>query len=145
MVEIFGVSADPTRSCQVTGLGFWNDEEGSATIETVIWIPIFMFILALIINVSIVFFTESQILRVVQDGNRAFSLGRFEKVEEVEEYVLERLSYLDASLDIETVIASGQITTKLTAPATELMPFRFMSGVFDNVRVGVSAQHIVEY
>ena len=57
---------------------FFTNEEGSATIETVIWLPIFTILLTMIINLSMVFFSESQILRVVQDGNRAFSLGRLE-------------------------------------------------------------------
>ena len=124
---------------------FCRAEDGSTTIETVIWLPMFMILLGFIINVSMVFFNESQILRVIQDGNRAFSLGRLQDLKEVEDYVLARLAYLDASITIGSEVADGFVTTWLRTPATDLMPVSFMSSVFEGLDVGVSAQHIVEY
>ncbi|MFD2741358.1 TadE/TadG family type IV pilus assembly protein [Sulfitobacter aestuarii] len=124
---------------------FWRNEDGSTTIETVIWLPIFMLLLGLIINVAMVFFNESQITRIVQDGNRAFSLGRLEDPKAVEDYIAERLAYLEATLTINSGRTGGVITTTLSTPATDLMPFKFMTTAFDSVRVGIRAQHIIEF
>jgi Flp pilus assembly protein TadG len=124
---------------------FWQSDDGSATVESVIWFPIFALLLGLIMNISMVFFNESQILRVVQDGNRAFSLGRLSDAEAVETYVSEQLSYLEAALTIDSRVSGGFITTTLSAPATDLMPFNFVAKAFQDVRVGVSAQHIIEF
>lgn len=132
-------------ACCVRKLKFISREDGNASIETVIWLPIFGLLLGLIMNVSMLFFNESQILRFVQDANRAFSLGRFEKPEEVESYILNKLAYLEAAISIETVVSGGSVSTRLSAPATDIMPFTFLSSVFQGVTIGVSAQHFIEY
>ncbi len=124
---------------------FFQDETGSATIESVIWFPIFAVILAFIMNISLVFFNESQMLRVVQDGNRAFSLGRMADAEEVQAYILSRLAYLEANMVVNTTISGGFIMTNLSAPAGQLMPLNLMTSAFDGITIMVSAQHIVEF
>ena len=124
---------------------FWRDEAGNATIESVIWFPIFAILLVFIMNVSIVFFTESQMLRVVQDGNRAFSLGRLADAQAVQDYILSRLTYLDADLDISTNISDGFVMTSLNAPAGDLMPLNFMNSAFNGITINVSAQQIIEF
>lgn len=124
---------------------FAGDEEGSYSIEAVIWMPIFAILLALIMNVSVVFFTESQMMRVVQDGNRAFSLGRLTSEQAVEDYVLTTLAYTDADIVVTTTVSGGIIRTQLSAPATDLMPLNFLRDSFSNVRVGFTAQQIVEF
>ncbi|MBD3662512.1 TadE/TadG family type IV pilus assembly protein [Sulfitobacter aestuariivivens] len=124
---------------------FVKDENGSVTIESVIWFPIFAILLAFIMNISMVFFNESQMLRVVQDGNRAFSLGRLDSAAEVEQYILTELSYLDVNLNVTSAVAGGLIETDLTVAASELMPLNFMTGAFSGIQVGVNAQHIIEF
>jgi Flp pilus assembly protein TadG len=124
---------------------FCHSENGSATIETIIWMPIFAMLLGLIMNVSMVFFNESQILRIVQDANRAFSLGRLDDAAAVEAYVEDELSYLNAALTVSAQVSGGFITTTLSAPASDLMPFNFMAQAFSSINVGVSAQHIIEF
>ena len=96
-------------------------------------------------NISLVFFSESQILRVVQDGNRAFSLGRLDDATAVENYILNRLSYLDANITIATTISGGFVMTTLKVPASNLMPLNIMTGAFEGVNMNVSAQQIVEF
>jgi len=84
-------------------------------------------------------------LRVVQDGNRAFSLGRMADAEEVKAYILSRLAYLEANMEITTTISGGFIMTNLSAPAGQLMPLNIMTSAFDGITIMVSAQHIVEF
>ena len=110
-----------------------------------IWIPIFALVLAVVVNVSLVFFSESQMLRVVQDANRAFSLGRLDSTQAAETYISDKLAYLEATLDVQTTLNDGVIRTVLTSPATDLMPMSFMRGKFSNVQIIVAADHIVEF
>ena len=124
---------------------FYHDEEGSFTIESVVWMPIFAILIAVIMNVSMVFFGESHMLRVVHDANQAFSLGRFEDELETETYILSKLDYMDAEFTINTTLNSGIISTILRAPATDLMPLNLMTSAFKTVDITVSAQQIVEY
>lgn len=124
---------------------FWADEAGSSTIESVIWFPIFAILLTLITNISIVFHSESQLLRVVQDGNRAFSLGRMDDTDAVQTYIQERLAYLKANPDVTVSVANGVITTTLNVPAVDLMPINLITSAFNDININVTAQQIVEF
>lgn len=124
---------------------FLRSEDGSYTIESVIWLPIYVFILAIMMNVSMVFFTESQLLRVVQDSNRSFSVGRITTLAAVEQYVIERLAYLDANPVVNSQLVDGIIYTDLAIPATELMPFSMLHKFFASTSIVVSAQQVVEF
>ena len=124
---------------------FVKGEDGNMTIESVVWFPIFAILLAFIMNISMVFFTESQMLRVVQDGNRAFSLGRLDSAAEVEEYILAELEYTGANITVTSAVAGGLIETDLTVPASDLMPLNFMTSAFSGIEIGVNAQHIIEF
>ena len=124
---------------------FRTSEQGSFSVEAVIWMPIFAVILTLIMNISMVFHGESQMIRVIQDANRAFSLGRLDDSDAVEAYILSRLSYLNAAMAVNTIIDGGYVMTQMTAPASDLMPFNFLTGAFNGIDIAISAQHIIEF
>ena len=123
---------------------FYRDERGSFSIEAVIWIPIFTIILALMINVSTVFFNESQVLRIVQDANRAFSLGRLENEQETEDYILAELDYISSAFTVDTTLSSSVVSTTVSVPATELMPMNISSSAFSSLIINVSGQQLIE-
>lgn len=124
---------------------FCRSESGSYTIESVIWLPIYVFILAIMMNVSMVFFNESQLLRVVQDGNRSFAVGRISTLEAVEQYVTDRIAYLEVTPTVSSQLVDGIIYTNLSVTATELMPFSMLHKFFAGTTILVSAQQIVEF
>ncbi len=136
----------PARCRSFGWARFWRCESGSQTIEAVIWVPIFAFLLAFTMNVALVFFNESQVLRVVQDANRFFSVGRFTTSEETQTYITDNLAYLSANLSVDTVVDNGLITTSLTIPTIDMMPMQILgSHYFEDARINVVAQHVVEY
>lgn len=124
---------------------FWRSEEGSYTIEFVIWFPIFVVVLALMANVSMYFFNESQILRVVQDGNRAYAQGRLLSEADNVAYVTQKLGYLNLSPTITSVETGGVIRTTVSFPATQLMGFRMLDTYFGSTQGHVVADQVVEY
>lgn len=123
---------------------FWRSEDGSFTLEAVIWMPIFAILLAITMNLSMMFYYESQMLRVAQDATRAYSLGRLTDVE-AEAYIASRLSFIEADLNVSTEQVGLVAQTIVSTNAAELMPFSLMSGPFANVPVGVSTQYIIEF
>ncbi|MEE4235430.1 MAG: hypothetical protein V2I51_01780, partial [Anderseniella sp.] len=124
---------------------FYRSENGSYTIESVIWLPIYVFILAIMMNVSMVFFNESQLLRVVQDANRSFAIGRISTLAAVEQYVTERIDYLDVTPAVSSQLVDGIIYTNLSITATQLMPFTMLHEFFSGTEIVISAQQIVEF
>jgi Flp pilus assembly protein TadG len=123
---------------------FLRDQSGSQTLEAVIWLPIFFTMLALVINVSMVFFDQSQIMRVVQNANRAIALGTFTTTTEVEEYIIANLAYMTDTLEVSAAVSGSFVTTTVVVPALELMPVNFLSDYFSDTKVTVIASHLVE-
>jgi Flp pilus assembly protein TadG len=136
---------------------FCHDEDGSYTIEFVIWMPIFAILLAIVMNLSMIFYYESQMLRVVQDATRAFALGRFVVTqdsppadEQAEQYILNNLAFTGANLTVDVNTGNGSsgigvVQTVVSTNAAELMPFNLMRGAFDGIPIGVSTQYIIEF
>ena len=135
---------------------FQRSEKGSFTLEAVIWMPIFAILLAIIMNLSMVFYYESLMLRVAQDATRTYSLGKFipddvmTAQEKAETYIRERLPFLsaDAIIDVDYDPNNTEdlaIKTIVSTNAKDLMPFELMSGPFAGIPIGVSTQFLMEY
>lgn len=135
---------------------FQRSEDGSFTLEAVIWMPIFAILLAIIMNLSMVFYYESQILRITQDATRAFSLGRFDDGDSstdsrvlAEQFILSRLDFIDAEFEVDVstrdtgngIVAQSTVSTNAAA----LMPFSLMSAPFQGVPIGVYTSYMIEF
>lgn len=123
---------------------FRRDERGSATIEAVLWLPFFVIFFVMIADVSLVFFRQTDVLRVVQDGNRALSVGRLGSASEVETFVKDRISPLTNAAQVTTTVDNGVIDTRALVPVEDLVAvgmFNFLSGYY----VAVESSHYVEW
>lgn len=100
---------------------FRRDAEGSATVEAVIWLPLFMFILGLAVDVSMTFHAHSRVLKVVQDVNRAYSVGRIETVEEAESMVAALLPDFANAMIVESNVVNGIIDTRVQVPLSDIV------------------------
>ncbi len=124
--------------------GFRADEDGSTTVESVLWLPVFLVFFVLIADVSFVFHRQSQMLRAVQDGNRALSVGRLSSTDEVETFIENRLASMTNSAEVSTQLATGVIHTEVRVPVEHLTAV----GMFDFLAqfdVGVTSQQFIEY
>lgn len=131
------ICRNPNGSC------FLKCQKGATTIEFVLWLPVFFMALCMIIDATMIFSNRTHALRVVQDANRSFAIGRLTTPEETEGYISSRISQLSPSATINTTVAQGVITTSVVMPSTELA----MLGIFDvalDFNVGVTAQHMAE-
>ena len=123
---------------------FKRCEDGSFTIEAVIWMPIFVILLAIIVNVTMMFFYKSQMLRVAQDATRAYSLGRFTQ-QEASDYIKSQLNFPGLTFTVGTADSGTIIETVVTTNAAALMPFNVLKGPFEEVDIGIASQYIIEY
>ena len=123
---------------------FRRDERGSATIEAVLWLPFFVIFFVMIADVSLVFFRQTEVLRVVQDANRALSVGRFSGPAETENYVKTAIAPLTTRAQVTTSVNSGVIGTRALVPVDDLVAvgmFNFLTGYY----VAVESNHYVEW
>ena len=100
---------------------FRNDERGTATIESLLWMPLFFYLFILITDVSFIFYGKAQALRIVQDGNRAYSVDGFPDNASASTYITGQLRQFAANATATTTNNGGIISTTATVPANDLM------------------------
>lgn len=122
------------------------EEDGTATVETAIWLPVLFMVFILIVNASFVFYKQSLMMRVVQDANRAFSVGRLASKEATQNYIVSRLANLSSRSSASTQVDefTGVITSTASMPVTDMI-FTGGFNLFDQFSVKASSQHFMEY
>ncbi|WP_407492187.1 TadE/TadG family type IV pilus assembly protein [Pseudooceanicola sp. MF1-13] len=123
---------------------FRTSEEGSATIETLIWLPVFIWVLVMIINVSFILFEKNQAFRIVQDANRVLSTGYMLTTAETEAYIASRLADIAPDAVVATSINDGIVTSNVSYQVSQVFMPNIVAGMV-NTQVSISAQHFMEY
>lgn len=122
---------------------FLRDDRGAATVEAVLWLPVFIAFLALMVDTALMFGSQSRALRVVQDANRTLSVGRFTTPEETQDYVRGQLLGMSPNVFVSTVVESGIISTVAVIPAADVVATGLIT-TFADLQISVSAQHMSE-
>lgn len=68
----------------------FSDDSGATTVEFVLWVPVFMFILMITVDVSLLFLRQSNLWYVARDAARQASLHRFDDVDALKNYAMDR-------------------------------------------------------
>ncbi|MBV1902844.1 MAG: pilus assembly protein [Marinosulfonomonas sp.] len=123
---------------------FSKENQGSATIESVLWLPMFLAAFALMTDVAMIFNGHSRVLRVVQDANRNLSIGRLDTEDETEEYIVAALSTLAPNLTADTSIVAGVATSTAVVPASDLQILGMFSAI-STMNISVTSQHLIEF
>lgn len=119
-------------------------EEGGATVESVLWLPVFILFFMMVFEVSMVFQRQTDVLRVVQDSNRALSVGRLSSTEDLMDAIENRIAYLSTNATVSSTIDGGVVTTEVLIPINDLVVVG-MFGFLSNYNVGVNSQQFIEY
>jgi len=125
---------------------FLRREEGTATVEAVLWFPIFIAVFGLMVDAAMIFHGQSKVLRVVQDANRNLSIGRLDTDAEVEAYINAQLALVGITpsrTEALSDMTAGTVSTLVVVPATEFQLLGYFS-VLNNLEVPVTAQHMRE-
>ena len=121
---------------------FFEAHDGSVTVESVVWIPIYLLFIALIVDVSLMFHGQAKAMRIAYDGNRAASFGLLETPGQVETAVLARVRAISPSATVTTAMNSNTVSTTVTLPASDLVALGFTK--FLNIDLTVSSVHLLE-
>ncbi|MGQ0610217.1 MAG: TadE/TadG family type IV pilus assembly protein [Paracoccaceae bacterium] len=123
--------------------GFCRGESGMASVEAVIWMPVFILLIAVVADTSAIFGRQAEALRVVQDANRSLSLGRFLTIEETETYIQSNIASISPNATVDTVIVAGIITTTVVLPISDI-GITGLVDAFDQLSVTISADFMSE-
>ena len=120
-----------------------RDESGTATIEALLWIPVFVSLLVLAVDVSMVFYNQSRMTRVVQDANRSLSVGNLSGADAVIARVKESFAAYGDDVIVTSVVGE-RVTTTLSIPARDLDVIGLFQSI-SNATVTVVGEQFVEY
>ena len=98
----------------------------------------------MIADVSMIFNGQARLLRIVQDANRALSVGRLHSTTETEDQIKTALAPLTTDPYVSTTIQNGVITTTASVPASSLDIIGWFAPLL-TARVTVKSEHYVEY
>lgn len=122
---------------------FGRSEDGTATLEAVLWTPIYLILFGLVTDSSIVFGRQAEILRVIQDSNRSLAVGAFQTVQQAEDYITGRVQVFSTNTTVDVAIDRGIISTSVTVPAADLTSTGLF-GAFDSLIITVGASQMSE-
>ena len=122
---------------------FRDDEAGSGTIEALFWFPIFVLFFVMIADTSLLFYGKAQALRVMQDGNRALSVGRLSSTDETRDFISAQLASLSEHAEVTTEVDNGLVISTVVMPSTDLMAVGSVPG-FSRINISVTSQHFLE-
>ena len=123
---------------------FRSETKGSATVEAVLWLPLFFAVFGLMTNVAMIFNGHSRVMRVVQDANRNLSIGRLETENGTEEYIITALSSLSPNAVANTQIVAGVVTTDVTVPTSDLVLLNMFSSL-NSIDLQITSQQLIEF
>jgi len=118
-------------------------EEGNVTIETALWVPLFVVLLSLMTDGALIFYGQARAMQVAQDGNRAYSIGQFDTTDATETYIEQRLASLSPNAEAQTSSYRGLITTVVKVPTGDLDAIGFFSAL-TSIDMYVAAQMVQE-
>lgn len=126
--------------------GFRRSESGTATVEAVLWFPIFIAVFGLMVDSAMIFHGQSKVLRVVQDANRRLSIQSLKSDAEVEAYINAQLAAVGVTPSRTEALSdttTGIVSTLVVVPASELQLLGYFSAL-TNLQIPVTAQHMRE-
>ena len=117
---------------------FLRRDGGAVTVETILWIPMFIFIFGLML-----FHGQAKVLMVAQNANRQYSIGNVTTEAATEVSIESQLAAMNIQANATTVEVAGVARTVVSVPAIELQVLGFFN-VFQGLNLTITAEHMIE-
>ncbi|EPX83854.1 TadE/TadG family type IV pilus assembly protein [Salipiger mucosus] len=122
---------------------FRKEQDGSYTVEAVLWVPIFAVMLAVIIDFSMVFNRKAEISRIVHDTNRAVALKLYPDAATAEIDLNKKLDTVAPDAVGSVLIGTSEVETSISVPASSLAAMASMP-MFNKMNITMSYAHLLE-
>ncbi|EYD76104.1 hypothetical protein Rumeso_02293 [Rubellimicrobium mesophilum DSM 19309] len=129
---------------------FARDEGGAVTVEAVLWIPFFFFVLMLITDTSMAFFSKAQAYRLIETYNRGYAINSSWKATDTASEIkrqfrvqFPRASDTDVTVSFTPSSANGTVATSITYPAKAVVLFNTLN-VLGGWKITVQAMQYLE-
>ena len=106
---------------------FWRDERGSGTIEFVLWVPLFSFLLMVATDASFMYLTMTRMENAARDAVRQVSIGRLQTAA-VDTYVAARLD--SGPYSVSAACSTADVACiRITRPVNTVVSFNIFSAL----------------
>ncbi len=124
---------------------FRRDEQGTATVESLIWLTFLVAFTFMILDAAMVFMNNTEVRRITQDANRLFIKGIFDdNTSSLETWIEGQLDGLAPNADATATIDSdGRLSTVVVYPATDTDLVGLVE-ILNNVTLQVVVVHQTE-
>ncbi len=127
----------------ISSIRRFRGEDGSVTVESVLWLPAFLFIFCLIADASMLFHNQARATRIVQDANRFLSIGRLENETETMDFIRNQLAPVTVNAAVATRIVDDMIETVVRIPSGDLDIIGFATAL-TSIDVEIRGFHLIE-
>lgn len=101
--------------------GFLHGESGGATVEFIMMVPLFMGLLGLFADASMLYMRQSELMNVARDTARIVSRNAMTATEAVS-YATTAASSRNVRASVQVTVNQGFVTVTITANAAALAP-----------------------
>lgn len=108
-------------SCWRSSRAALRGEKGSATVEFVLWLPLFFVLIGGVTDATLLMNMQARMFDVARDASRSVSLGNMTTAE-AEIWALDRLSGSSAPT-VDVNVLDGFVTTDIVAPYSNAIVF----------------------
>jgi Flp pilus assembly protein TadG len=122
---------------------FRSDESGTATIEAMLWLPLFFALILVVMDASMAFNAQTRAMRIVQDTNRALAVGRIADVAQARMVMLSSVAKISPGAAAASTISNGIVTSSIRMPIEDLTMFGRIHRI-SGVQVYATSQQMVE-
>lgn len=119
---------------------FCRKEEGSTTIEFILWIPIFVIIVGLVIDLCFLFLAQSRLYDVTAEGVRRWAVLQIKTGTEAETFVENNVQFRGAPVSATASTAGGAVIITATMDPADIV----LTGVLNIVAGGSISATVVQ-
>jgi Flp pilus assembly protein TadG len=107
---------------------FWTHSGGTVTIEFVIWLPVFLVLLAITADACKLYVTQSNMLNVARDTARRMAVGKLCTVAAATTYAQQQMLYSSLTYTYTITVTTDSNTVTIATPIAG-------AGVFNLLRL----------
>ena len=119
-------------------------EDGAVSVEAVLWLPFFVFLVTMLADVALVFHGQARALEVAQNVNRSYSVGDIASLADAKTEITTQLASMSPNAEAFVNYDQGLITTIVVVPTSDLDAVGLLTSLA-SVDMKVVSQMVKEY
>lgn len=118
----------PLNSIKSAISRFAKDESAAVTVEFVLWVPVFVLILAITVDASVLFMTQANLWSIARDTTRRMATGALGADGDAEAYARSRMgSGWEASTTVTATVNANYAVITFVVPIADVSPFNIVN------------------